>query len=125
MARSKNSIIRQYLSEVSSVIACPKGTKRFFLGELKQAICAYAEETGPVTLEMLYGQFGAPKRYMTHIADDQLLTELFKKAKRKARIWKWIGIGAVVIAGIAILVCIYIFHKLGGTATVSDTYNFR
>lgn len=125
MARSKNSIIHQYLNEVSSVIVCPKGTKRFFLGELEQAIFAYAEETGPVTLETLYGQFGAPERYMTHLADDQLVAKLFKKAKRKARIWMWIGIIAVAIAVIAILFFLHLYDAVGGTFTVSDAHNSR
>lgn len=104
MPKSKNAVVRQYLSEVSSVIVCRKGTKGFFLRELEQAISSYAEENETVTLDMLYQQFGAPERFAAHLADDKLHAELYKKAKKKARIGMWIGIGAVILAVIAIFV---------------------
>lgn len=100
------------------MIVCRKGTKGFFLRELEQAISSYAEENETVTLDMLYQQFGAPERFAAHLADDKLHAELYKKAKKKARIWMWIGIGAVILAVIAIGLCIYIAHKFGGTFTV-------
>lgn len=122
---NENDVVDQYLKEVSSTIVSPKGTKGFFLRELKQLILPYIMENDGVTLDMLYHEFGTPDKYAQGLADQDLYAKLLKKAKRKATIWKWVGVILAIFALLAIIYIIFILEDLGGNAKVTNPIQIR
>lgn len=120
MKNNKNPSVKRYLKEISAVIVCPKGTKGFFMRELKQDVLSYAQEHNDITFEMLCKAFGAPEKFTAGLADDEVYANYLKIAKKKAKIWKWIGISAIVLALIAIGLCIFTYIKFGGTVEVTN-----
>lgn len=120
MKSRSNPLVTQYLKEVSEKIVCPKGTKRFFLCELEQEVFAFAEENPELTAEMIYQAFGVPEKFASNIADQECYIELYKKAKKKATIWKWIGIGIGILALVMLLYFVRVINKVEGKVFVTN-----
>ena len=122
MKNRSNPLVTQYLKDVSAKIICPKGTKRFFLCELEQEVLAFAEETPDLTMEMIYQAFGVPEKFASNIADQECYIELYQKATKKAKIWKWVGIAIGIIALLAIINLIFILQKNGGDVVITTPH---
>ena len=120
MKSRSNPLVTQYLKDVSAKIVCPKGTKRFFLSELEQEVLAFAEEKPDLTMEMIYQAFGVPEKYASNIADQECYIELYQKAKKKATIWKWVGIVVCVLALAILLYFIRVIGKVSGDTVVTN-----
>lgn len=123
MKSRSNPLVTQYLKDVSAKIVCPKGTKRFFLCELEQEVLAFAEEKPDLTMEMICQAFGVPEKYASNIADQECYIELYQKATKKAKIWKWVGIGIAALLAALLIWCIYILYLSSGNVNVTNPQN--
>ena len=119
MNNPQKSIIKSYLKEVSSDLTCPKGVKRVFLNELKNDISLFVYDKPDFRIDDLYGEFGVPAEIAAGFFDRDDYENLLKAAKRKAAIWKWIGIITLLLC-IILAVCI-ITSDIGSTTVITDT----
>lgn len=116
----KNKIVRQYLKEVKSNVVCETGSKGFIIRELQQGIVSFAEETPDLTLQDLYAEFGTPKEFALHLSDREDFPDLIKMAKKKAFLWRCLGIAGIVLAVVAFICAIIVINDFSGTVYVSD-----
>lgn len=124
MRNKNNRVICQYLNEISSSLACPKQTKKFFLRELESMITNSISEEDNLTLSILYQQFGTPDEFACGLIDREDYAVLFRKAKKKAIIWRWIGISFAVLSFVAVVLIVYLLKKLNVTVNVTNPHTY-
>ncbi len=117
-----NSNIKQYLKEVSAKLSCPQGVKSVFLRQLKSDILAFTDNNTTIAVDELYSQFGTPEEIAAGFFDRDDYSVMLKKAKRRANIWMWVGIGTTVLLCIAIIMIIAMYGSMGGTVDVGNSY---
>lgn len=115
-----NSVVRQYLKEISEALHCPKSAKSFVIGELKDSVLEFAEKHVAVTLDELYHEFGFPNVISDSFYNREDFKELMEKAKKNAFLWKCMGVVLPILLVVATTLAILLYKDIGGTITISD-----
>lgn len=115
-------IISNYLKSVAKNLQVSRILKSTFIHELKDSVTSFASENKDITIDDLYNEFGTPKEISEGFLDRKDYNVLLAKAKKRAMIWKILGISVSLL--LILLICFvgFLLRQYGGEVYVSDVY---
>lgn len=116
------TIIRQYLSDVSDRLVCPKPLKVAFLGDMKENIRFFRSSGREITQEVLCKEFGSPEEIAAGFFNREDYEELLRKAKTRVIRWKIVSILVTFILLLTIIFTVSVIRDSAGTITVTNPY---
>ena len=120
---SEDKTIQQYLTEIKKELKCPRSLKSVFLAQLREDIAAFQAKGQLVTPETLQAQFGTPMEIAGSLLDRDDYETLLGRSKRKALVWKILGVAATILFLVAVCyVAKSVYENTTGYVTVSDPF---
>lgn len=120
--KMNDKIVQKYLKDVENCLHISRSMKSVFVHELKDSVTSFVEGNENITLEMLLDEFGTPEDISAGFSDRRDYEELLKKADKKARVWRYVGILAFLIIIVVVCFAVFAVNKYGGDVYVSNTY---
>lgn len=127
MKMKKNKhIIQQYLKEITAALNCPKSVKAVYASDLKNDILNYLSDndSDSISINELYDKFGTPEDIADGFYDKNDYKLLLKKAKRRAALWMFVSIFAIIFVVLIIMVVLYASNELSNViVSVTNSYS--
>ncbi len=119
---NNESLVKDYLREVSENLACSRSKKKYILNGLETLVSDYANEHPDCTMDDIKAEFGEPRTIQNELETKDEYVELAKKAKKRTAVLVAIIVALAIAVALAVwLICTLMFF-FGGTFTVSDAH---
>ena len=108
----KDRQLKNYFSNISTLLPCSGGMKRNLLSGLKTQIAAYLEENPNADMETVQDRFGTPQQIVGAALEEMPTPEVLRKIRIRKRI--------LLILGAALLAALLIWLGAAVVAVILD-----